>query len=262
MIDLANQGAGFLDTCSGLLQRMIEVVPSNVKLSEVITPMQVKPINATLDFDASGDLIFKGYIRVISISDPASRLGLISQQILTSASSSAPSVLTLTTSSNPNPIVLTPEADTGASVFGTTQFFPFSTPIASPSSFCTLTINGNNLAPHTFAVQTDAFIVPSLSSLSSGSSTKVNFVVAVLPSKGYFKKRSSPPTVSVSAPVPQMGTLGPAILSFGDVAVTSVGTKAGYELWSGSVDFGVLATGNVTVEVVSGGVTIDTLLLG
>ena len=64
MIRLANQGAGFLDTCTGLLQRMIEVVPSNVKLSGVISPMQVKPINATLDFDASGNLVFKGYIRV------------------------------------------------------------------------------------------------------------------------------------------------------------------------------------------------------
>jgi hypothetical protein len=69
--------------------------------------------------------------------------------------------------------------------------------------------------------------------------------------------------VSVSAPVPQIGTLGPAILSFESVAVTNVGTNAGYELWSGSLDFGVLATGNVTVEVTSsGGAVVDTLLLG
>jgi hypothetical protein len=59
MIKLANQGAGFLDTCTGLLQRMIEVVPSNVKLSQVISPMQVKLINATLDFDASENLSSK-----------------------------------------------------------------------------------------------------------------------------------------------------------------------------------------------------------
>ena len=59
-----------------------------------------------------------------------------------------------------------------------------------------------------------------------------------------------------------MGTYNPVILSFDDVAVANVGTKVGYELWSGSVDFGVLATGNVTVEVVNGGVVVDTLLLG
>lgn len=59
-----------------------------------------------------------------------------------------------------------------------------------------------------------------------------------------------------------MGTYNPAILSFVDVAVVNVGKKVGYELWSGSVDFGALATGNVTVEVMSGGVVVDTLLLG
>jgi hypothetical protein len=59
-----------------------------------------------------------------------------------------------------------------------------------------------------------------------------------------------------------MGTLGPAIARVVNVEVTSVGTKKGYLLWSGSVGFGVLATGNVTVEVVSGGAVVDTLLLG
>jgi hypothetical protein len=51
-------------------------------------------------------------------------------------------------------------------------------------------------------------------------------------------------------------------VTFDEVEVSNVGAKAGYELWSGSVDFGVLATGNATVEVVSGGVVVDTLLLG
>ena len=64
MIKLAAQGEGFLDTCKVLLQRMIETVPATVRLSEVVSPMAVKPINATLDFDAQGNLIFSGYIRV------------------------------------------------------------------------------------------------------------------------------------------------------------------------------------------------------
>jgi hypothetical protein len=71
MLGLAQQGAGFLDTCSTLFQRMVETVPSNVTLTDVISPMEVKPINATLDFDDNGNLIFTGYIRVShdSISD-------------------------------------------------------------------------------------------------------------------------------------------------------------------------------------------------
>jgi hypothetical protein len=64
MINLAAQGEGFLDTCRVLLQRMIETVPATVRLSEVISPMAVKPINATFDFDAQDNLIFSGYIRV------------------------------------------------------------------------------------------------------------------------------------------------------------------------------------------------------
>lgn len=43
---------------------MIEVVPRHVELSEVVSPMRIKPINATLDFDATGNLVLKGYIRV------------------------------------------------------------------------------------------------------------------------------------------------------------------------------------------------------
>jgi hypothetical protein len=66
MIALANQGQGFLDTCVKLLERMINTVPKTVTLSDVITPIEVKPINATLDFDMAGNLIFSGYIRVTS----------------------------------------------------------------------------------------------------------------------------------------------------------------------------------------------------
>lgn len=64
MIELAKQGKGFMNTCVGLMQRMLETVPRSVVLSDVVALMSVKPINATLDFDASGNLIFTGYIRV------------------------------------------------------------------------------------------------------------------------------------------------------------------------------------------------------
>jgi hypothetical protein len=71
MIALGRQGAGFLNTCIGLLQRMIETVPKSVVLSDIVTPMEVKPINASLDFDTKGNIVFSGYIRV-SLSLPLS----------------------------------------------------------------------------------------------------------------------------------------------------------------------------------------------
>lgn len=67
MIRLGKQGAGFLNVCVGLLQRMIETVPHAVTLSDVVAPIEVKPVNATLDFDAKGNLIFSGYIRVSTV---------------------------------------------------------------------------------------------------------------------------------------------------------------------------------------------------
>jgi hypothetical protein len=64
MIKLAAQRTGFLETCRNLLNRMIETVPKGVDLSDVIVPQAVKPVNATLDPDPSGNLIFSGSIRV------------------------------------------------------------------------------------------------------------------------------------------------------------------------------------------------------
>jgi hypothetical protein len=65
MIDLENRGdEGFLNTCSVLFQRMIETVPKNAVLSDIIAPRPVKSVNATFDFDDAGNLVFSGSIRV------------------------------------------------------------------------------------------------------------------------------------------------------------------------------------------------------
>lgn len=77
MINLRAQGLGFLSTCSALLSRMIETVPSDVVLSDIIKPMTLKPVNATLDFDGD-DLIFTGVIRV-SLLAHLSQLGRLAK---------------------------------------------------------------------------------------------------------------------------------------------------------------------------------------
>ncbi|KAK8055732.1 hypothetical protein PG993_000959 [Apiospora rasikravindrae] len=54
----------FQDTCAGLLGRMIDTVPSGVRLGDVIAPMSIKPVNVTWDFDgATGGLVLSGNIR-------------------------------------------------------------------------------------------------------------------------------------------------------------------------------------------------------
>lgn len=64
MQELYDQGDGFLDTCADLLGRMVNTVPSNVQLRDPISPMSIKPINVTWDFDIDGQLVLTGNIRV------------------------------------------------------------------------------------------------------------------------------------------------------------------------------------------------------
>lgn len=107
-------------------------------------------------------------------------------------------------------------------------------------------------------MQTAAFVVSSLTSKTSATITTLNFTVATRSASSRLGKRSAAPIVEVKVPVGQQGTLGPAIKTFSGVAVSNVGSKAGYELWAGSVDVGALATGPLSVAVLDGeGVEID-----
>lgn len=107
------------------------------------------------------------------------------------------------------------------------------------------------------------FVVPSLTSVVSSASTIVNFTIAksTIYTKRLLSRDGSAPNVTVSVPIPQMGTLGPAISVFNNVAVVNVGQKAGYDLWQGRVEINTLATGAVTVEVLEGDKVVDTLLI-
>lgn len=55
----------FRNTCQTVLQKMIEVVPPGVTLTDVITPYQVKPVDLQLTLNQGGKALrFTGYIRV------------------------------------------------------------------------------------------------------------------------------------------------------------------------------------------------------
>lgn len=248
MIALGEQGAGFLNTCVRLLQRMIETVPKQVVLSEVVAPLGVKPINATLDFDTQGNLIFSGYIRVSHPSQSTTQITSKQLQILNPTS--GPLFLSLGPS---QPIALNSEPAQGHSIFGTTTFYPFATKITSPDTFThfTVTSHGTHI---TFPVQTSAFVVPSLTSKTTSLTTSLNFTIATRSSK---KRYTSAPTVKIQVPIPQQGTLGPAIKNFDNVPTSNLGRKAGYELWAASVEVGALATGSMSVAVLVEGKEVD-----
>ncbi|KAK0186190.1 heme peroxidase [Armillaria mellea] len=60
---LATSSDYFKQSCVDLFTRMIDTVPSNVHLTEVITPNAVKPVNVSLILDNNGGVVFSGYIR-------------------------------------------------------------------------------------------------------------------------------------------------------------------------------------------------------
>jgi hypothetical protein len=62
---LASSNEAFLDICFPLLERMMNMVPNNVKLSEPIKPILVKPDNIDISIDpVTGNITLTGQIRV------------------------------------------------------------------------------------------------------------------------------------------------------------------------------------------------------
>ncbi|TVY30360.1 WSC domain-containing protein [Lachnellula hyalina] len=239
MTSLANQGNGFFDTCVNLFQRMLDTVPTGVVLSDVIEPMPLKPINATLDFDNDGNLIFTGYIRTLA-----------------TGTSAAPQSLNLTTSLDKQGLLLTPESETGSSIFGSTTFFPFSTQISNPEAFTSFNVSAPGISSQSFPVQSGAFVVPSLTTVTTIHNTTATVAFSVATRQGYVgrmmkRDNSTAPSVSIQAPVAQVGTLGPRIETFDDVAVTSVAQKAGYYVWEGSVTVEDWTLGPLSISVLN-----------
>lgn len=188
---------GFAATCKGLFERMINTVPKEVVLSAVVTPLRVKPVNVSFDIDLSGDplgrLVFGGSIRILRSDDE-----------------SAPAAIHYSVSAGSNHYSGTASAlsETGSNIWGNTTFYPFSVTVPtnnSPPS--ALTISSSGIPSTTFKLQSAAFLIPSLTSATNNDLT---ISAAVL--KGYAKG-----VVAVSAqivsPIPQQGTLAPAITS-------------------------------------------------
>ncbi|KAI9640458.1 hypothetical protein NHQ30_011204 [Ciborinia camelliae] len=235
---LYDQGDNFLNSCVPLMQRMVETVPKEVILSDIVFPMTIKPVNVTFDFSEDGSSILTGTIRV-----------------LTASGSTPPTSISLTVSSEQN-VSLSAKSGTGTSVFGTTSYFPFTLPVTSFSSLRSFTISVPSISSQSFMIACpDAFVVPSLSALSSKTTSIVNVTIASQ------EQSYGTPKVVLKAPIPQQGTLGPTIGSYEVSNLNAVGMKADFKLWEGSLDLGVLATGSVAVEVLHGDDVADLIFL-
>ena len=64
----------YRNTCAAMLQKMIEVVPSGVTLTDVITPYAVKPVAMQLTLGSTGQFQLTGFIRVRTTTVPATSI--------------------------------------------------------------------------------------------------------------------------------------------------------------------------------------------
>ncbi|KAJ7225026.1 heme peroxidase [Mycena rebaudengoi] len=63
MLSFANSPQLFASTCSSLIARMVDTVPSRVKLTEVVTPLPIKPANLQLILDGDS-MVFTADVRL------------------------------------------------------------------------------------------------------------------------------------------------------------------------------------------------------
>ncbi|KAF7343034.1 Peroxidase [Mycena venus] len=76
MLSFANSPELFASRCSELFARMLDTVPSGIQLSDVITPLPVKPSN--LKFTLDGDILqFSGGVRFWNLTDNPNRVALL-----------------------------------------------------------------------------------------------------------------------------------------------------------------------------------------
>lgn len=67
----------------------------------------------------------------------------------------------------------------------------------------------------------------------------------------------------ISAPVPQSGTLGPAIVTLDDTMTTleDAGTLGLYTLWAGTAEIDAVVTGDVMLEAIFADAVVDRYFL-
>ncbi|KAL8866076.1 MAG: hypothetical protein Q9198_009051, partial [Flavoplaca austrocitrina] len=118
----------FTNTCKSLLQKMIDVVPASVTLTDPIIPYDVKPVALQLTLQNGGsEITFSGDIRVRTTTRPASQI--FSVQVVYKDRTGAGSDK-----------ISTSVKGTAAGFDDSFTFYAFSAPISSQSSISSFTV--------------------------------------------------------------------------------------------------------------------------
>ncbi|KAG8528781.1 uncharacterized protein KY384_006469 [Bacidia gigantensis] len=219
----------FLSQCSSTFQRMIETVPSGVRLSTPIDPTtttNLKPYNVDLNVDWSGNMVCTGNLRYVQVPGSAAGPGSYTVTLIGRDGKTTTTTATATKSA----------ADSGTGIYGATNSYKFQ--LSFPAS---TGLSGISVGGQTFKFQDSMFPVPGKSSVSptpppftstpalnAQQSYTANLTVAYL--------TTAPPatlTATFSIPVPQTGTVSPKTDASTQTQLKLIGKTGPFAIYSG-----------------------------
>ncbi|KAG9236578.1 heme peroxidase [Amylocarpus encephaloides] len=208
----------FSSVCSSILQRMIETVPLNVQLSDVIAPYEVKPSGIQLTLLAGGTQIaFSGDIRVRTTTRTVSSVTITYKNRTGGAGGT----------------ITTTVAGTASGFDDSFTFYGFSSNIPAVSSISSFTVTvaetdgltttfSNNGGG--FPVQDDVMVLGPQSCLSNGNLT----VLAAV------RSTAATPTLGITQKVPRAAATPVPSLAKATAAMVKGATVGPYDIYSAS----------------------------
>ncbi|KAF2873914.1 hypothetical protein BDV95DRAFT_593207 [Massariosphaeria phaeospora] len=228
----------FADTCKSMFQKMVEVVPSGVTLTDPVTPYEIKPYDVQLTLLASGTKIkFSGDIRVRTNQRAVASVKLIYKDRTGAAVTS--------------PIDTTPKGD-AAGFDDSFSFYGFSTELPADKSISSFNVavdvgggtietwdnNGNG-----FRVD-DTVLYQTPQSCLDGSG-KLTVVAAV-------RNGASSPNLQVIVKNPRPSPVAVPALSTTTAAMTTQSAVGSYQLYSADYTFSGSQAESAMFNIVAG----------
>ncbi|KAF5366138.1 hypothetical protein D9757_010957 [Collybiopsis confluens] len=236
MKDLSTSQEYFVAQCVSLFTRMLETVPSRTTLSDVISPLEVKPINVTLalmDDIHGARLLFSGFIRLLSTNfteNAKVSLSWIARDGHSAAAYVAAAKYVPTQ---------------GSGMFGDTYFHAFNIsidPSKGISAFKVVIREIDGQGSTTFdnngrgyGIQDRAFVMNNESTVDGEGLVKITAVVLTESSALAVSNVSA----VLSYPTPQIGTMSPKISSQSSILQldnsSQILAKSGYVKYTGLI---------------------------
>ncbi|KAI4146104.1 MAG: hypothetical protein L6R39_003588 [Caloplaca ligustica] len=233
--------ATFASTCQAMLQKMIEVVPSGVTLTDPIVPYDIKPVALQLTLQGGGtEIQFAGEIRVRTTSRPASQISSLQLVYKDRTGGSDCGSCKITATSK----------GTAAGFDDSFTFYAFSTKIPSQSSIssfnvlitlasgATETYDNNN---NGYAIQ-DNVMLQAPQSCVTGSTLSVTAAV---------RSPATTANLVLSLKVPRSGIITPALQSQ-TVSLTQQSTVGPYNIVTGTYTLDAAQVQTTKFDITSG----------